>query len=285
MPNQRIVGIVLVRDEDVFVEQAVRNVTAFCDELLLVDHRSADDTIATLTRLAEELPHARLHRIKRTHESHELLLSYVGTPTWVFGVDGDELYDPVGLRNFRDRLLSDEFDDCWLLKGIQLHCRGLDLDNEVAEGWLAPPARSTTMLYNFDVIASWEGHAVERFLGGTTTQRRPVTGDGTCWIRDEAPWDLASFRCLHVCFLKRTSRQRPGQVTRPSIPDLRNRSLRQRVAASVFGREPESWWKLNKYTQGEPTTVAVPGFISTEQRARLAQLDVNIWRTEAHQTA
>jgi hypothetical protein len=285
MPNQRIVGIVLVRDEDVFVEQAVRNVADFCDELLLVDHRSADGTTSTLTKLAEELPHARFHRIRRTHESHELILDYVGTPTWVFGIDGDELYDPVGLRDFRDRLLSDEFDDCWLLKGIQLHCRRLDLENEVAEGWLAPPARSTTMLYNFDVITSWEGRAVERFMGGTTTQRRPVRGDGTCWIRDEAPWEVSSFRCLHVCFLRRSSRQRPGQVTRSSIPDRLNRSLRQRLAASVLGREPESWWKLNKYTQGEPTTVAVPSFVSAEHRARLARLDVNIWPAEARQTA
>jgi glycosyl transferase family 2 len=285
MPNQRIVGIVLVRDEDVFVEQVVRNIAAFCDEILLVDHRSADGTTATLSRLAEELPHARFHRIRRTHESHDLILRYVGTPTWLFGVDGDELYDPVGLRDFRGRLLSNEFDDFWLLKGIQLHCRRLDLDNEIAEGWLAPPARSTTMLYNFDVISSWEGRAIERFMGGTTTERRPVRADGTCWIRDEASWDSSSFRCLHVCFLRRTSRQQRGQVTRPSIPDRRSRSLRQKLAASVLGREPESWWKLNKYTQGAPTTVAVPGFVSTAQRARLARLDVNIWPAEARRTA
>jgi hypothetical protein len=34
-------GIVLVRDEDRFVERAVRNVLDFCDELLLFDHALA----------------------------------------------------------------------------------------------------------------------------------------------------------------------------------------------------------------------------------------------------
>lgn len=277
MANERIVGIVLVRDEDVFVEVAVRNVSAFCDELLLVDHRSADGTTATLRRLTEELPHARFHRIRQPRESHELIRGYVGTPTWVFGVDGDELYDPQGLIRFRERLLTDEFADCAMLKGIQLHCSSLDLDREHATGWLAPPARSTTMLYNFDAIESWDGDTVERFVGGNAVMRRPGRGDKTYWFRDEAPWDDAAFRCLHACFLRRTTRQRRGQLTRPSIPDRRSRSRRERLAAAVLRREPESWWKLNKYTQGEPTTVAAPGFIPPEQRARLAALDVNIW--------
>jgi hypothetical protein len=277
MPNERIVGIVLVRDEDIFVEQAVRNASSFCDELLLVDHRSRDGTSAILRRLAEELPHTQYHRISDAAESHELVLRYVGTPTWLFGVDGDEVYDPVGLGRFRARLLSAEFDDYFLIKGIQLHCRRLDLDGETAFGWPAPPARSTTMLYNFDTIERWEGQALERFMGGTMTPRRSTLGDGTYWLRDEEPWETALFRCLHVCFLRRTTRQRPGQLTRPSVGDRRARSLPQRAAATLLRRDPESWWKLNKYTQGEPVRVSVAGFLSPEERRRLEHLNVNIW--------
>ena len=40
----QIVGIVLVRNEDVFVEQAIRNVAAFCDRIHALDHVSTDRT-------------------------------------------------------------------------------------------------------------------------------------------------------------------------------------------------------------------------------------------------
>jgi hypothetical protein len=39
-----IVGSVLVRNEDVFLERAIRNVAAFCDRIFAVDHRSKDRT-------------------------------------------------------------------------------------------------------------------------------------------------------------------------------------------------------------------------------------------------
>src|SRR2546427_6155224 len=52
----RVVGIGLFRDEDRFVERAVRSVFGFCDELILVDHRSRDRTPEILERLAAESP-------------------------------------------------------------------------------------------------------------------------------------------------------------------------------------------------------------------------------------
>jgi len=36
----QIIGSVLVRNEDVFVEQSIRNVAAFCDRIHVVDHVS-----------------------------------------------------------------------------------------------------------------------------------------------------------------------------------------------------------------------------------------------------
>jgi glycosyltransferase involved in cell wall biosynthesis len=50
----RIVGIMLVKDEDLYVEQAVRNVLAFCDEIFLADNGSRDETLAVLERLVAE---------------------------------------------------------------------------------------------------------------------------------------------------------------------------------------------------------------------------------------
>src|SRR5207253_5731309 len=75
----RVAGVVLVRDEDAFVEQAVRNVADFCDELLLFDHRSREGTREILERLPDELPHARFEAIRDPGTSHERLLPFVGT--------------------------------------------------------------------------------------------------------------------------------------------------------------------------------------------------------------
>ena len=47
----RIVGSVLVHNEDLFVEQAIRNVAAFCDRIHVVDHLSSDRTQAVLYAL------------------------------------------------------------------------------------------------------------------------------------------------------------------------------------------------------------------------------------------
>jgi hypothetical protein len=258
----RIVGVVLVRDEDLFVEQAVRNVSDFCDELHLYDHRSRDETPAILERLAAELPNTTAQRIDDPAVTHERLKPYIGTDTWVFGVDGDEVYDPASLRTMRARMDAGEFDGFSLVKGIQLHCRALDRGNETATGWLAPPSRSTTMLYNFAPIISWDGPSPERLMGGHAEYR---PNRGMRWLRDEHPWNEAPMRCLHVCFLPRSSRQPARQQARLSyverIADGRRARLR-RTLGELVGRPPESWWKLNKYRQGPEVTVSVAGFFS-----------------------
>ena len=45
--------MVLVRNEDVFVERAVRNVVEFCDRILAFDHVSTDATWPILRSLAD----------------------------------------------------------------------------------------------------------------------------------------------------------------------------------------------------------------------------------------
>jgi hypothetical protein len=257
----RIVGIALVRDEDVFVEQAVRNAAGFCDELQLYDHQSRDDTTRILERLAAELPHTTFERIDDPAVTHDRLRPYLATDTWVFGVDGDELYHPGSLKIMRERMESGEFEDYFFIKGMQLHCRAIDHDAGTGTGWLAPPSRSTTKLYNFEPLSGWEGRPPERLMGSGGRFAREVVE--TRWLRDEHPWDEAPMRCLHVCFLRRSSRQREGHIARMSyeerIADGRRAQLRRRVQ-ELAGRPPESWWKLNKYRQGPETTVSIAGF-------------------------
>ena len=106
MSAPRIVGIVLVRNEDVFVETAVRNVADFCDEIHVADHGSIDRTPVILRALAGELPKIHYKSIRHPAESHGLIQHLAGSPTWVFGVDGDEIYEPDRLARLRQKILS-----------------------------------------------------------------------------------------------------------------------------------------------------------------------------------
>ncbi|MDH4347155.1 MAG: hypothetical protein OEW31_12550, partial [Thermoleophilia bacterium] len=53
----RLVASVLVRNEDVFIERAIRNVAAVCDKIHVVDQESTDRTGEILRSLARELDH------------------------------------------------------------------------------------------------------------------------------------------------------------------------------------------------------------------------------------
>jgi hypothetical protein len=48
-----LVGSVLVRNEDVFLERAIRNAAGFCDRIHVLDHMSNDGTPAILRSLAD----------------------------------------------------------------------------------------------------------------------------------------------------------------------------------------------------------------------------------------
>jgi glycosyltransferase involved in cell wall biosynthesis len=277
--DTRIVGIMLVRDEDLFVEQAVRNVLDFCDEIVLADNGSHDETIPILERLVSEHPdRLSLHRIRDPSLSHDLIKGYAGEPVWVFGVDGDELYDPVGLRKLRRMLLDGELDDRWLVRGNALHCIELDDSRTQARGYLAPPSGSPTKLHNFGLIEAWDGPCPERLHGVDGLRFKPGRAGEKYGLNLEYGWEESPFRCLHVCFLRRSSRERRAQA-RTNIPD-RNVPRRLPVRLAYRSRErlrgaiglPErSPLKLRNYRLGERTTVdASPFFDSRPSAGRSA---------------
>lgn len=261
----KIVGIVLVRNEDLFVGQAVKNIAAFCDSLIFCDHGSTDATAGILDDLARSLPNATLHRLGRPSESHDLIKPFAGTRTWVFGVDGDELYDPRCLAAFRPRLLAGEFDGIWRMKGNVLHCTALAADRSTATGHLAPPSRSITKLYNFGAIAAWEGDTVERLHGGTIRFQPGFDDTMKRNFQELQGWNETPLRCLHTCFLPRSSRDGTGMAARENIMEISRGGLAgslQRFANRVLGRGADSRWKKDFYRCGPAETVdARPFFL------------------------
>lgn len=256
----RLVGIVLVRNEDRFVRRAVGNVLAFCDEVLLVDNGSTDGTVAILESIAADAPKAALHRISHPRESHDLLKRFVGTPTWVFGVDGDEIYDPAGLEKFRPMVLSGAFDAHWMVLGNVLHCDSIEGGR--ARGFLAPPSRSIVKFYNFAAIDSWDGDTPERLHGGEPVFREGYSGEAKRRLEVEFSWEESPLRCLHACFMKRSSAD-DGIDSRENIMETYRGGVTnwiRRTARRVAGRPEESRWKRERYARGERVEVDAGAF-------------------------
>jgi hypothetical protein len=262
----RIVGIGLFRDEDRFVERAVRSVFGFCDELILVDHGSKDGTPAILERLAAESPvPASLRRVKHASESHDLIKHRAGDEVWAFGLDGDELYDPDSLTRFRKLLLAGEAADAWNIRANMLHCVELDEERGLATGYLSPPAPSVSKMFNFRLIEAWDGENPERLCDPSGLVFKPGLEPRKYELNKVYSWDESPFRALHACFLRRSSRQtRDGP--RMNVPDRtapRRAPVRAwRALREAVGRPPVGSYK-DHYRVGELVTIDVGALLSS----------------------
>ena len=255
-----------MHNEDLFVEQAIRNVSAFCDRIHAFDHASTDETWHVLCGLAAELPQLDVRRTAHAAESHRLIEPYAGTSTWVFGVDGDELYDPARLVGFRERLVAGAYDHVFKIASNVLNCVELDLAQATATGYLSPPSRSITKLYNFAAIASWAGDGSERLHGGQIVFRPGYDERAVDNIGERIPWEETPLRCLHACFLRRSSSDPEDGAARirPILEEtgLHDRTLLGAVKRRLRGRRrpKSSAWKRDKYMRGELTTVDASPF-------------------------
>jgi glycosyltransferase involved in cell wall biosynthesis len=269
----QIVGSVLVRNEDLFVEQSLRNVAAFCDRIHAVDHLSTDGTWEILQSLARELDHLDVHRSRNSALAHRLLEQYAGTPTWVIGVDGDEVYDPTGLARFRDDLLGGAHADVFRLKAHVLNCDELDSGRGTASGWLAPPSRPITKLFNFAAVESWQG-IPEPLQGGDAVFRPGYHWEARRDLASSTSWDTDPARCLHLCFLRRSTldsddagrgRRSLAETAAYDVGPLGRlkRLLRRpRLAPHVVELERQGKnWKQEWYARGDRITIDATPFL------------------------
>lgn len=206
-----VIGVVLVRNEDVFLEQAVRNVAAFCDRIFAYDHVSNDRTPDVLSRLAGELDHLTVTRTRDARDSHRAVERFVGSNAWALGVDGDELYDPAALARLRALLEGGAYADAFHLKGHVLNCTELDPSRRTATGYMAPPSRPVTKLFNLDAVEAWSG-CPQRLHGGTPVFRSGFDWSSLRYVSEGVDWSADPLRLLHGCFLRRSSRDDASRV-------------------------------------------------------------------------
>jgi hypothetical protein len=271
--SRLIVGLVLVRNEDVFAERAIRNAAGFCDRIHVVDHVSDDGTWEIVSALARRLETVDARRSRNSADAHRLLEPYAGTPTWVIGVDGDELYDPEGLAQLRRDLLAGAHSDVFRLKAHVLNCDALDREAGTASGWLAPPSRPITKLFNFGAVESWT-NTPEPLQAGDAVFRPGYDWESRRDLADDTTWETDPLRCLHVCFLPRSTRDAaPAAEGRRSLAESREfdrgllGSLKRlvrpaRLPANIAELERQGRnWKREWYARGDRVTVDAAPFL------------------------
>jgi glycosyltransferase involved in cell wall biosynthesis len=275
----RIVGSVLVRNEDVFVERAISNVAAFCDRIHVLDQESVDRTPEILRSLGRKFDHVQVMQSADAADSHRVLEKYAGTETWVLGVDGDELYDPEALARIRDHLLAGAHADVFRLKGHVLNCDELRMDGQrSASGFMAPPSRPVTKLFNMAAVTAWTG-CPERLHAGSATFRRGFDWETMRYLSNETGWDSDPLRLLHVCFLRRSSHDDldpPGGrasmwetgVFRRGILGLPRRiRYRRHMDPRIKDYQQQGRnWKQQWYRRGERVTVDASPFLPNHSR-------------------
>jgi len=268
----QIVGIMLIRNEDVHIERAIRNVVDFCDKIIVADHQSRDRTFEICRGLAREYPKIDLRSIQHLFESFQALAPYYGTDTWIFAVDGDEIFDPIGLREMRVRLLSGGFSQDWNIFANTLNCIRLDMQAKKAWGYLAPPSRAGARLFNFSIIEDWPGATGERLHGEGIVFKNGFHAGLRCYLHQELEWEHSCFRYVHASFLQRSSldarsrvktRLNPDELLRiENTPNWLKKMLitLQIQLVQMFGRD----WKNRKYKHGLLVEKDVSAFFRDE---------------------
>ena len=268
----QILGVWLLRDEEYFAAWSLMNAVEFCDRVLVMDNRSRDRTREIVEAVAARHDHIEILDVEDARDTHRHLEAFAGTRTWVFGVDGDEIYDPAGLARLRARLLAGEFDAHWQVVGHMRHALGIRLDRAEAFGHAPPANPGYTKLYNFGAVESWRPGRHERLHGLKSVVFRPgYARDGVLHTWRRETWDGADFRCLHLCFMPRSPLDEPmGGDAAPTgranpAERMKARALLRRARRAVLRRlDPRHDVKRNHkhrhYARGPVETFDIAGF-------------------------
>ena len=74
-----------------FIENTIRNILDFCDEILILDNKSTDNTFSIVSKLGSKYSKIKIFSVQNV-VSNQYINQYTGTDTWIFGVDGGVVY-------------------------------------------------------------------------------------------------------------------------------------------------------------------------------------------------
>ncbi len=84
-------------------------------------------------------------------------------------------------------------------------------------------------------------------------------------LQEELPWEDSPLRCLHLCFLPRSSLEKPGGAVRENIMEIYRGGLfgtLRRLGNRLLGRATTSRWKHDHYCRGPLLTVDTKPFFA-----------------------
>ena len=255
----------LVRNEDLHIEWAIRNILDFCDRIIVLDNYSTDRTYDVVDALVKRHTKIKLRRWWNAKTSQKALRQFYRTPTWVFGVDGDEIFDPARLASVRRRIMQGEFDSFHHLGnhlgGEWLHCTRICFDTGAACGYPSAPMTGGAKLENFAFIAGWENENRERLHG-----QRIFTADKRDETACASPsWDDSLLRCLHLCFIPRSSGVKQYPFSFIGWKRRRKERIKPNPSGNPHNARPGPGdtveYKMQRYATGEVVVRDITGFI------------------------
>jgi len=207
-----IIGICLVKNEDIYIKRVLKNISKFCDKIRVIDNGSSDNTIDIVKRLMKRYPHISLEYIRDIHKTHSLVERYVGKKKWVFGVDGDEIYDRHRLYFLRKKILQGEYQNKWMLRGYFYHLVKFNIKTKRAVGFLAPPSKDPNKLYNFSLLKFWPSDNIQPLFHCQThifknSKYFSHNYPEKKLLYKTSKWDDCLLRCVHTRMLKRSTKE------------------------------------------------------------------------------
>ena len=251
----QIVGIFLVKNEENFIAWSLMNAVNFCDQIIVLDNLSTDRTREIVDNIANLHNHIEVIEVRNANDTQKYLEKYFGTRTWVLGIDGDEIHDPIGLMRMRARIQSGEFDNHWSVASRYLHVTEFDFNDCIVRGYPSPPAKAGLKLYNFNAIDNWQSkwRKRERLHGKGLVFREGYSKQKTYRFSKETNWDAADFRCLHLCFLRRSSQDK-SNISPKTLSARKNPAesrILRRITRTVEQLNPNSSdYRKKRYARG-----------------------------------
>lgn len=202
----QIVGVCLIRNEEHFVAWSIMNAIEYCDRILVLDNRSTDRTRSIVEAIASRHAHVEIVDVDDAYNTHQYIEPLVGTRTWVSAIDGDEIYDPLGLSRLRQQIRQGGMDSYWALYPHALHLVKTNLKKARASGYATPHAKFGMRCFNLHAMVRWHPGKHERLHGLKSIVFKPGHSRQDVFTASEhESWDEANYRCLHLCFMPRSS--------------------------------------------------------------------------------